>query len=209
MKYTITIPNQPDLIIDIALPKTIKNVGVMFSGGIDSTLVLSLLQLERLHQDFNLTAYTVENNAGYNFHCLGILEQEFYSAIKYVQNISNDGRFDGVIKTGIGNVLRLAEVDILFTGVNQNPPIALEGAPTRFSKTELTAIPKLRCPLVETTKDYIIQAYFQIPELANLDILKYTHSCTQRPRGHCGLCFQCKERMWAFAAIGQEIIYDN
>ncbi len=209
MKYTITIPNQADFIIDIDIPKTVKNVGVMFSGGIDSTLVLSLLQLERLHQDFNLTAYTVENKTGYNFHCLGILEQEFYSTVKYVQNISNGGRTDGVIKTGIGNVLRLSDVEILFTGVNQNPPVTLKGAPSRISKAELSAIPKLRCPLVETTKDYIVQAYYQIPQLAKLDILKHTHSCTQKPRGRCGYCFQCQEREWAFGAIGQEILYDN
>ncbi len=209
MKYTVTIPNRADFIVDIDIPKTVKNIGVMFSGGIDSTLVLSLLQLERLKQDFNLTAYTVENIIDYNFHCLGILKQDFYSTVKYVQNVSNDGRFDGVIKTGIGNVLSLPEVEILFTGLNQNPPMTLKGAPSRISKTELSAIPKIRCPLIETTKDYIVQAYYQIPELAKLDILKFTHSCTQKPRGHCGYCFQCQEREWAFRAIGQEVVYDN
>lgn len=209
MKYTITIPNQPDSIIDIDIPKTVNNVAVMFSGGTDSTLLLSLLQMERLKQNFELTAYTVENNLSIDFHCKEILKNPFFSNVKHVSDISNAKRFDGIIRIGIGIVLRMPEVEMVFTGASHLPPIPISGAPDPIRKEDILPFSKLRCPLIETSKDYIIQAFYQIPELKNLDLLRLTHSCTSLPRGRCGYCFQCKEKEWAFSQLGKELIMDS
>ena len=29
-------------------------------------------------------------------------------------------------------------------------------------------------------------------------VFTMSHTCTERPRGRCGVCWQCKERQWGF-----------
>lgn len=195
--------------LHIEVPKSAKRIGVMFSGGIDSTLILSLLCLAQKRDDFEITAFTVENSQNYQIHCRAILSLPFFKSVLYTDNISNGARFDGVIKQGIKSVLDKDNIDLVFTGVNSNPPVPMSGAPIRFSAEQINSIPKLRCPFVEVTKDWIIETYYQVPEIAALNLLPLTHSCTAQSLGECGNCFQCKEKTWAFSKIGREYINGN
>jgi 7-cyano-7-deazaguanine synthase in queuosine biosynthesis len=206
MLFEIEIPQKEQFVLDLSELKYHSNIGVMFSGGIDSTLILSALQKAKSKYRFNLTAYTVENNNGYDIHAKNILAMKFFEGITHVNNVSNFGRLDGTIRESISYVMNLPDLDLLYTGVNANPPTKIVGAPNRFSAEQIRQFTKLRCPFVELTKDYILQAYYQWDWLREFNILEKTHSCTNLKQGSCHKCFQCLEKEWAFNQINRNFI---
>lgn len=203
MLYRINVPGQEPQEMRIEVPREVQRVGVMFSGGVDSTLILALLQIEKKNRHFDLTAYTVDNKMEYEVKAQRILRNPFFEGIKQVPDIPNGQRYDGVIKEGIRNVLMRPDVDLVFTGVNKLPDFEIPASPVRISPEEVKKITKLRCPVLHLTKDFIVQAFFEIPEIRNASILGLTHSCTNKLEGSCDQCFQCVERRWAFERIGQ------
>ncbi len=190
-----------DLNINLNIDPNVKSIGVLFSGGIDSTFLLALLQLERKQRSFSLKAYNIDNNVGYQFHCEAILKNPFFNEIEFVKEIPNGGDYSGIIREGITWVLKQNELDLVFIGINKNPDFEHSGKPVRRTIEELAPIKKLRYPFIHLTKDKIINAFLKIEDRYQLSLLKDTHSCTSLKLGQCGHCFQCTERRWAFESL--------
>ncbi len=203
MHYRLSVPGQAPQEIRIEIPTEAQRIGVMFSGGVDSTLILALLQIEKMKRPFDLTAFTVDNKMEYEVKAQKILRNPFFQGINHVADIPNGQRYDGIIKEGIRNVLVRPDVDLVFTGVNKLPDFEIPASPIRITPEEVQKVTKLRCPVLHLTKDFIVQAFFEIPEIRQASLLGLTHSCTNRLEGSCDQCFQCVERRWAFERIGQ------
>ncbi len=184
--------------IDLDLGDYIESVGIFFSGGVDSTLLLILLQLESLKEKKTITAFNIENKNLYENNCKKILSDPFFKDIKFVSDVPNGGDFSGIIRTGISWVLQQPNLDLIYLGINKNPDLDFPGKPVRRTAEELAPYKKLRYPFLNLTKDIILKHFIQIQNTHKLDVLKYTHSCTFQPLGQCGKCFQCLERNWAF-----------
>jgi hypothetical protein len=185
----------------------IKKIGVLFSGGIDSTVLLSVLQLQSKIQKFEIIAFNIENSNSYEVNCRKILSLPFFSGIKLIEHVNNAGIYDGNIRAGIIEVLKKEDLDLVYLGINKNPDIDHPSKPVRRTKAELQIAKKLRYPFIDLTKDAVLKLFYGIDELKNTNILDYTHSCTSQKINQCGQCFQCVERSWAFNIIGRSDPY--
>ena len=185
------------------LDASITKIGVLFSGGIDSTVLLCLLQLQRKIKNFEITAFNIENTNLYEVNCRKIINLPFFSGIKFIEKVYNAEIFDGNIKTGIIEVLNKEDLDLVYIGINKNPDITHPNKPVRRTKAELQIAKKLCYPFIDLTKDEVLKLFYGIDELKNSNLLEHTHSCTSHTTRQCGECFQCAERSWAFDKIGQ------
>ncbi|MEQ1723949.1 MAG: hypothetical protein ABL930_12295, partial [Pseudobdellovibrio sp.] len=140
--YEINHPQKKHEFININIPAEFNNIGLMYSGGVESTLVLSLLVLySQKIRPLNIIAYTVEKSDNYEYYSSKILNQDFYKNVKHITKIPNQ-RSDGVIKEGISIVLQKKEIDLLFTGVNKIPDEYIGPfGPTRITAEEVSGIP--------------------------------------------------------------------
>lgn len=184
--------------INLGLGLSTKSVGILLSGGVDSTLLLTLLQLESEKKNFKITAFNVENKSGYETHCRQILSHPFFKSVQFIPNVPNSNDYSGIIRDGIAYVLRQDDLDLVYLGINKNPDFFHQGKPVRRTADELSVYKKLRYPFLNLQKDRIVEIFCLIEDSLRLNILKLTHSCTVKSSGQCGYCFQCVERKWAF-----------
>lgn len=203
IEYKIIHPTKKAELVRIEIPDSVQNVGLMYSGGVDSTFLLTLLQLHR--KKFNryaLKAFTVDKSENYEYYSEKILQLEFYSGVERFTKIPNQ-REDGVIKEGIGHVLQRDDVDLVFTGVNRIPEVYIgESGPVRDSLEFIAQFPKLRCPFHHLTKDYTVLGLKNLQkEFIGVDVFSMTHTCTAA-KVACGECWFCKERAWAVSMLG-------
>jgi hypothetical protein len=196
--FKLTPKNKNPERITISIADQLQNVGIMFSGGIESTLMLGLLTYYNQHiRNFNICTYTVENNESrYDFFVDNILNLPPFQHIRSIKGVPNS-RKDGIIREGIKNVILRDDVDILFTGVNKIPNVDLgPGAPIRITAEELKQIPKINCPVLHLSKDYTIWALKYLSEnYFKYDLYSETFSCTEA-RQPCMNCWFCRERNW-------------
>jgi hypothetical protein len=174
-----------------------SKVALLFSGGVDSTILYWALRVLSHHLRFDLTTYTVENRVGYEDHVRNIRGHVGGLHIKtddWHEGIDNGDRWDGNIDTAIKGVLLSMKHDYVFTGATANPPHEIPNAPERMTRKQIQNIPTLVCPFIDKTKDYVFGLYKKY-NLMNL--YEMTHSCTNLPVGECGRCFQCIEKLWA------------
>ena len=198
----INHPKKETARIDIQIPEHLNNIGIMYSGGVESTLILSLLVLysQKIYP-INITAYTVEKSDNYEYYSEKILNLDFFKQVRHITKIPNT-RSDGVIREGISIVLKKPEVDILFTGVNRIPDEFIGPVgPKRDTPEFIATIPKLRCPILHLTKDYTVCALQALQkEHIGIDVYSMTHTCTEA-RTPCQNCWFCKERAWAESVL--------
>jgi 7-cyano-7-deazaguanine synthase in queuosine biosynthesis len=108
------------------------------------------------------------------------------------------------------------KLDAWFAGVNRNPDIDIPGA---LAERDNGVLPlhmehmgvDICHPFVYTTKDWIINQYYEnnITDLLDLtrscegefEDLDYTTYIPGDPAPICGECFWCKEREWALGEV--------
>ncbi len=188
----------PESEFNLGLTDSVNSVGILFSGGVESTLLLLLLQIESLKKNFSITTFNIKNKNLYEKNCKKILSDPFFTDVKFVSEVPNDNDFTGKIRFGIWWVLQQSDLDLVYLGINKNPDMDFSGKPVRRTAAELAPYKRLRYPFLNLTKDTIVKYFNYIQVEYNLDLLKHTHSCTAQTRGQCGKCFQCLERNWAF-----------
>jgi hypothetical protein len=202
MKIQCSITN-----VNIDLPESSSHLGIMISGGMDSALAAFLIILENknLNNLHRLTFFNVPNvadNAVY--HSLKVINflNEYFNTKLNLVNIG-DGTIvhNKIINEPSKKILKNKLVDVLVSGINQNPKIDLgiEG-PTRRNP-DLPIPNNLMFPFIKLYKTDILGIYQQFNIL---DLAYITHSCTSFRYGRCNTCFQCKERQWAFDSLNLE-----
>ncbi len=177
-------------------------VGVLFSGGMDSTCLLSRIVYGTIETQQKIYAFNIDNKNNYTEHCKAILKHPFYSRVQYVDCVPNGEDYSGIIRQGIGHILRNEEIGFLYIGINKNPAFDHPAKPLRRTAEELKAYPKLRYPFLNYTKDIILGDMWLLEKELDLNVLALTKSCTESMAQPCGTCFQCTERAWAFSQIG-------
>ena len=186
----IDLENYPD---DIAL---------LFSGGVESTLLLYLISTEIVRQYPNkyLTLYLLDR---YN--------KPIEKAHIVVNMVFNKTKLPVPLKMlPIPKVLQHQEISLASKIVRSHHSIVVCG----FNKypddnsirpkhlANINEDTKLKFPFAHVGKNVIIQEFFN---LGISDILPFTHSCGLDFDTPCGECFNCRERIWAYNAIKKPV----
>jgi len=188
--------------IEINLPDgTNKNILYAISGGTDSAILLYILA--KMNKEtvakHNFTLFTVprpDGGANYSPNIAKWIANKLQIDLPEPM-IYGDGNLPHniVVKIVIKELLDTNKYDLLYVAENKVPDIGVTG-PIRAPQQNYK---RRSLPFWGVTKECIIDLYYQenIPEL-----LELTHSCTERTIGRCNMCFQCKERAWAFSKLG-------
>jgi tRNA(Ile)-lysidine synthase TilS/MesJ len=182
-----------------------KHIGVMFSGGADSSILLYLLHKYNIEHNKNcrIVPYSVSRRTGTIIHTsnvLNYLKNYFKLELPDVIYVGDpDVHHSKFVWTGIKEVYRKYKADIIFTGTTKNPDIQLDTTFLYPAREDTVHFSMFCHPFFEIDKTSIISLYFE----NNIEeMLKLTHSCSIEVTGRCNKCFFCKEREWAFSKLG-------
>lgn len=195
------------------------DIGINCSGGADSTMLL--YQLLK-HTNGTIHVFTLGNNER-GRHSVKVAVDVIEKCIKLTgnSNIQHHIAFaDGMIPPlqGVDFYLENGIIEILYTGITANPPKKVTNKfrlPVvelqRNGKSELINHDgKIYDPFTNVDKREIAKMYDE--ELLK-DLFAITRSCEYDPlsslfddvedpgRGHCGECWWCEERQWAFGRL--------
>jgi len=193
-------PNKSN--VEINLPAgSKKNILFAISGGADSAILLYILA--KMNRDagseHNFTLFTVprpDGGANYSPNIVKWISNKLQVDLSEPM-IIGDGNLPHqiVVKVVIKELLSTNKYDLLYVAENKVPDIGVVG-PIRAPQQHYE---RRSLPFWGVTKECTLDLYYQenIPEL-----LELSHSCTERTVGRCNMCFQCKERAWAFNQLG-------
>ena len=198
-----------DRVVDITIPTLAKKIGVMLSGGLDSTILLFLILKEIQDNKINvdLTAFIVPvkrlKAKEHAYRVIDFLEK--YFQIKINAEVIGSGELPHNLNINVPGrmILHQKLVDKLYVGVNQNPPVDF-GVPQINRRNPNDPIPNnVGFPFLQLYKTHILELYriFNVLELAHM-----THSCGTSADYSCKKCFHCFERSWAFTELNLEEI---
>ena len=181
--------------------QTDKRYGLLLSGGIDSAILLYLLI--RANPCINIQPFTIPKTDGAYLYADPVIE---HFNRKFLLNIPKTIQVgDPTVHhrqqsaTAVRDIFDKHPVDYLFIGINQNPPelADLPNAPKRDTKS---TNPRIIFPFVDLHKHSILQFMYDNQQE---DLIDITHSCTERQTERCNVCWQCKERAWAFNKLNK------
>jgi len=181
-----------------------KKILFAISGGSDSALLLYFIakynrDQQTNHQIIPFTVPRPDGGANYSPAIVEWISNKLGVDIP-APMIVGDGNLEHniVVKKAIKDLLESNEYDFLYVAENKIPEEILGGTAPVRSQTQ--SFKRAELPFWGVTKDYIIDLYYKegIEELLTL-----SHSCTDVTIGRCNICFQCRERAWAFDKLGK------
>jgi len=174
-----------------------KIIGLLVSGGFDSTLVSYLVHdaRARLNTDNIFEYFTVPRYDDSVIHANRIIDfiDDKFNMAPSIKHIVGDPdlHHSKQVMSGVRDVLNKYEyINVLLAGENVTPAELPDG-PLRGKSNH----PKLYQPFYEYTKGVLVQLAI---DMDLIDIIKITHTCTQSKMLRCNSCWQCRERAWAF-----------
>jgi len=207
--------SQGEVIIDI--PKEYTKVGIKISGGADSALLAYILALyKKQERNIDLIPITVINAIKPHQH---IFAQRVIKFIEEKLNVKFephqikpelvDPSVYGEEQAEFIKYLRRKKIiDLHFTGITENPDIELDpsgvftGDNTRDKSLGFknTSNAKSLVPFENIDKKAIAELYHEYDLIDTL--FPITRSCENSKihftEPHCGKCWWCLERQWAF-----------
>ncbi|SVB03881.1 uncharacterized protein METZ01_LOCUS156735 [marine metagenome] len=180
-----------------------KNIAILFSGGVESTL-LYYLTLNQSLPETNIKLFIVDR---YN----NPIKRAFdlYNKLKVLWNDTRTSLSILSIPDFILPHKKLnQEYDCVILGLNKYPddesirPKFKENTFTDTNIKKLNKFANFILPFIDIQKDQTIQIYYNhgIEE-----ILPMTHSCGSSELKPCGMCFNCKERIWAYNKLNKSL----
>lgn len=186
----------------LKIPDDAKKIGIMHSGGLDSTILLALFLKYFPTVDFTIFTANKVGAPTFSANILRLLGIEKNHVIVDVPQGTYHAR---VVPNIMKNQLDLGNVDYFLTAVNSAPPDGTFNsngfaAPDRKSPTD---IPRSKCfaPFHPLLKYHILDLCFRE---GFEHLIPFTHTCTEQDDGYCGICWFCNERKWAFEMLGKE-----
>ena len=176
-----------------------KKYGLLLSGGIDSAILLYLLI--KVNPKIDIQPFTIAKTDGAYLYADPIIEhfnRKFQLSIPKTIVVGDPTVYHRQQSTtAVKEIFDKHPVDLLFIGINQNPPelANLPGAPKRDTKS---TDPRIIFPFVDLYKHNILEFMYANSQE---DLIDITHSCTEQQIGRCNQCWQCTERMWAFKQL--------
>jgi hypothetical protein len=188
----------------IELPEEKKRIGVMLSGGADSALLLYMIAKEQfLHNaDHDIIPLTIARSDGAVLYSPGIVNyvNKFFgmNIPQPVQIGKPDLPHKDVVRLGVVAAFAKHKLDYVYLGETQLPPDPVLGVyPVRSQQSPHQQV---ILPFVGLYKTHVIDMYYT---LRQEELLKLTHSCTERTIWRCDECFNCSERAWAFNKLNR------
>lgn len=175
-----------------------NKIGIMVSGGLDSALLLYLIIKENKEKDNlcsidALTVYRSDDAKNHSNRVVVLIEKLLDVNITQLEVGNPNVDPNNQVISGINDALFVRKYDNIFLATTAIPQQLSNcfDVPTRDANN----YPKLSQPWGHITKDQIVQ-YIIDQQLTEL--FEVSHSCTGLQYAHCGSCFNCKERQWAF-----------
>jgi hypothetical protein len=181
--------------------------GLLLSGGLDSAILLYLLILE--NKNLKIQPFTIPKYDGAYLYADPIIEffnKKFSLNIPKTIKVGNpDSHHSQQNVSAVKEIFKNYHIDQLFIAINTIPE-SLKDYPGAPNRAKASLDPKIVFPFVDLTKDKILSILFE----SNLEeLIPLTHSCTEQTEGRCKVCWQCKEREWAFNQLGKQDIGVN
>lgn len=190
-----------------------RHIGIKMSGGVDSSLVSYLLAKHILDNNLDIKLYPI-----IIVEMLSPFQALFaLPVIKFIEQqtgfvFETPFRFECAVdenKTekmrSIENKLLQKDLDIIVAGTTQHPKSGFDetGGPDESRVGEFAEIwDKIYIPFINKDKKELAEIY----KKNNLTdtLFPLTRSCVEVTNNfdkHCGECWWCKERLWAFGKL--------
>ena len=190
-----------------------KKIGLLLSGGLDSSVLLYLLnQVNANSHFFFFTQTKSDNSVGHvndlmDYHDMGSntyeripidLDPSVYVPHPIMldtedKKLESQGAWSFIFKNYFD------QIDVLYSGNTSNPPDPIEGitAPPDRSRSIkiMKRYPKFKMPFISLNKSHTVG--LALKHKLNY-VIKHSHTCTELADGSCYECWQCKERLWGF-----------
>jgi 7-cyano-7-deazaguanine synthase in queuosine biosynthesis len=184
----------------IEIPEDCEKIHVLFSGGMDSSILLYLLAKQMVEEEKSVSLITHSFGNSYRSKhvptVINFIENKFSYPIKIRKHQLSYNIRD------IVNLILTTEGGCVFSGCNK--VIENQFKPKRYIPGDTPpwrgpphSDHHLR-PFIELDKIEILNIY--VTENI-LELLPLTHSCGTTSREKCGECYFCLERKWATDAL--------
>jgi 7-cyano-7-deazaguanine synthase in queuosine biosynthesis len=179
-----------------------NDIALLFSGGIDSTLLFYLISTEinKHYPDKTLTLYIIDR---YNNPCERA--NTVFEKIVNKTNLQVNLRQLSILPVFqqyeilVASKIVAARHSVVVCGFNKYPKDETI-RPNYIVNVKDSE--KVKFPLAHIEKDKIVQEFFN---LGIDDILPITHSCGLNRSIPCGTCFNCRERKWAYNILQKSV----
>ena len=204
------------LVVDFfeRFPKDITSIGLHFSGGADSSLILYLLvkMIQERNLEDKVTIYPI---SGYDIMTPDIVSYDITTnIINWIKNKTKancinpieitpyftlDHQKDDMLKVNKAYLKNRYNCDIIIDGISLGMPESPRDGIGQWTDDknikELAIIKPYTFPWATVNKKFIAAQYKKlgIEDLSNL-----TNSCVVSSQVPCKECWWCKERYWAF-----------
>ncbi len=193
-------------------------IGISFSGGADSSLLLYMLMLnssEKIH------IFTTVNNLKNRKNSI-ITSKVIDKCIELTGNINIEHHLNYVEEQDISNLFSICKkwlinnyIKVIYTGITNTPPIeilesfknkidSVDGEQRKPNIIKPTFSNKFYMPFNNINKQKIADLYNHYKLINNLFPLTRScewTTCYGEPDpgiGHCNKCWWCEERIWGF-----------
>lgn len=172
-----------------------KKIGIFLSGGMDSAFLLYYLRQKFSNSIYPITVPKYDGAVNYIKGIITWVENTTGKVIESPIILGNpDLNHSHILGDAIRRCLGHKLCDVYFIGDNVYPVDVLPNGPNRVKYSHQQII----YPLFDLYKTDILKLYI---EHDILELLQFTHSCTEFSVGRCKQCWQCKERHWAFEQL--------
>jgi len=175
-----------------------KTIGIFVSGGFDSAMLLYLMHEERVRLKTQnvFEFFTVPRYDDSRIHAeriINFIDKKFNKGHTAWYVLGNpDAHHTQQVSSGVRAVLaRYPYIEIIVTAGNNTP----DEVPNGPIRPHPSIHPKMRKPFFDYTKDVIVQLCI---DKGLTEIMELSHTCTESTTLRCNVCWQCRERAWAF-----------
>lgn len=203
MDFQISSPTG-DRQISIALPQS-GRIGILTSGGIDSSVMLALILTARKAENPTLPIIALNVKRGFGTErfskaMIERMEEHFEMEIpfQYVQH-PIDTLHHECLTRPIVPLLDLGIISKVYSADTSNPPeFEHEQAPNRTRVQDQFKFPRWNLPFLHCDKSHIVGLMHQL----NVGFIEeLSHTCFAQDEYRCKVCFQCEERAWAYKTL--------
>lgn len=161
--------------------------GIFLSGGLDSLAFLNWMSVDAPQLLKQLTAFTFKKE-----------NQESAIEIAKRYNLKNHQLVEAQAQQGaaarsVG--IENPQIKLFYAAVTANPTIKLNFQGEEAKRGDRPN-KRLQMPFVNLDKRYTVQLALDLKAPIVL-----SHTCTSLEKEHCGRCFMCSERRWAFGEL--------